>query len=46
VVNITGVFSADFQLGGYLRHFEKIDLFAPSVSSATNEDFDLEKPLG
>jgi hypothetical protein len=44
VVNITGVFSADFQLGAHSRHFEKLDPFVSSVAFDTDEDSDLEKP--
>ena len=39
VVNITDVFSADFQLGAHSRHFEK-----SSIASDTDEDSDLEEP--
>lgn len=44
VVNITDVFSADFQLGAHSRHFEKFDPFVSSVASDTDEDSDLEEP--
>jgi hypothetical protein len=44
VVNITGVFSADFQLGAHSRHFEKLDPFESSVASDTDKDSDLKEP--
>ena len=45
VVNITDVFSADFQLGAHSRHFEKITPFESSVASDADGDYDLEEPL-
>ena len=40
VVNITAVFSADFQLSAHSRNFEKIDPFVSAVASDTVEDTD------
>jgi hypothetical protein len=39
VVNITGIFSANFQLGTHSRYFEK-----SSIASDTDKDFNLEEP--
>ncbi|KAH7378604.1 P-loop containing nucleoside triphosphate hydrolase protein [Cadophora sp. MPI-SDFR-AT-0126] len=44
VVNITGVFGADFQLGAHSRHFENLDPLVSPVASDTDELFDLEEP--
>jgi hypothetical protein len=47
VVNITDVFSADFQQGAHSRHFENFDLPTPPVASEMAADCDCEEtPAG
>ncbi|KAI0129735.1 P-loop containing nucleoside triphosphate hydrolase protein [Xylariales sp. AK1849] len=46
VMNISDVFSADFQQGAHSRHFENIGLSAPSVSLDVPSDYeDEEEPV-
>lgn len=44
VVNITDVFSADFQQGAHSRHFENLDLSVLSVEVETPSEYDCEEP--
>jgi Dynamin central region/Dynamin family len=47
VVNITDVFSADFQQGAHSRHFENLDLSISSAASEITADCDCEEtPVG
>jgi hypothetical protein len=47
VVNITDVFSADFQQGAHSRHFENLDLSISPVASEMASDCDCEEtPVG
>lgn len=47
VVNITDIFSADFQESGHARHFEKLDASDSNTGSETSSESDYdETPVG
>lgn len=47
VVNITDIFSADFQEDGHARHFEKLDVFESNMRPETPSESDQEEtPVG